>query len=273
MTPKACPYCGERKSKTLDRKYLVTTLNTCGHCQLQFRHPVDSVRYNRKFYQKAYKQADGMTTDLPDEEQLALLMAENFRGTTRDAQDKIADLTLVLGGAGGSVIDYGASWGYTTYQFQRAGFITQAYEISEPRAAFGKRLGVDIVTDEAELTGGVDAFYSSHVIEHLPQIKHMFLLARRLLSEEGLFVAYCPNGSEGFRRHAPDVFHRLWGRVHPNFLCQEFYKRAFRDVPYLIGSNNADRSEIGRWDGRSQLCLDTCGNELFVFAKIKEQQF
>lgn len=116
-------------------------------------------------------------------------------------------------------------------------------------------------------------FFSSHFIEHIPDIKHLFLLARRLLTEDGYFVAYCPNGSQEFKAKHPQIFHRFWGQAHPNYLSAGFYSKVFKDVPFLIGSDACGIEEIENWDGNSQKILNVSGYELFVIAKIKKQLF
>jgi hypothetical protein len=272
-SPKICPYCQNKSSIKADSKYIVTTLNECTNCHLLYRHPIDSVDYNRKFYQTDYEQHDGITTDIPGDEELQMLMASNFANSGKDYNNKIAILKKLLDHTLPSVIDYGANWGYTSYQFLKAGSDVQSYEISKPRARFGKMLGLDIKTSEKDLKGGVNVFFSSHVIEHVPDIKSMFLLANKLLTEDGFFVAYCPNGSADLKRTNPVLFHNFWGQVHPNCLSAEFFANVFKDVPYLIGSDAADTKQIEQWDQKTQSILDVTGNELFVFAKIKQQQF
>ena len=272
-TAKNCPYCSSSQSKVVDRKYIVTTLNKCSQCNLLFRHPLDTTNFNKKFYQEDYEQSDGITTDLPSDTELKSLMNKNFADSVKDFSNTINTLQANIIHPPAKIIDYGANWGYTSFQFRKAGFEVQSYEISVPRAKFGKKLGVDILTDESSLTSNADLFFNSHVIEHVPDIKHMFLLAQKLLKTEGYFVAYCPNGSAAYEAQHPEGFHRFWGQVHPNYLSADFFSKAFKDVPYLIGSNSSARSEIETWDGSSQQILNTSGNELFVFAKIKNQAF
>ena len=272
-SPKICPYCKSKSSKVVDSKYIVTTLNECAECNLMFRHPLDSVAFNHKFYQEDYEQHDGITTDLPSDAEIAQLIKTNFANSGKDYSDKISIIKKLVNPHPLSVVDYGANWGYTSYQFSQAGFQVQSYEISKPRAKFGKKLGLNILTNENELQEGISVFFNSHVIEHLPDIKNMFLLAQKLLDEDGYFVAYCPNGSAKLRSTNPALFHYFWGQVHPNCLSAEFFAKVFKDVPYLIGSENSNLSEIENWDKSSQKVLDVSGNELFVFAKIKNQNF
>ena len=88
------------------------------------------------------------------------------------------------------IIDYGSSWGYTTYQFKEAGHQVQGYEISRSRAGYGiKNLDVDICTDEKQLRKGNHIFFSSHVIEHHPDIASMIQSGQITISRWRLF--YC----------------------------------------------------------------------------------
>lgn len=68
------------------------------------------------------------------------------------------------------VLDFGANWGYGVWQLRQAGFSAIGYELSEPRAAYSTRLGVEIFTDWSEIQGRApfDVVFSSHVLEHTP---------------------------------------------------------------------------------------------------------
>ena len=272
LSPKICPYCSGSKNKIVDRKFIFTTLNQCEDCNLMFRHPIDTVKFNNKYYQNEYIQCDGITTDLPDEAKLKIMMDNNFRDSGKDYSEKINIIQALKPGPR-RIVDYGANWGYTSFQLMKAGFEVQAYEISKTRAQYGSKLGLEISTELGQLTGGVDVFFNSHVIEHLPEIKKMFLVAKELLNTEGLFVAYCPNGSDAFKRQNKERFHKFWGEVHPNYIDDKFLKQVFKDVPYIIGSNRSDIKEIKAWDMGSQTILDLTGDEIFVIAKIKHQEF
>lgn len=271
-TNKNCPYCGCEKSVCIDRKFLVTTLNECVNCNLYFRHPKDTIEFNQKFYQKNYEQKDNITTDLPDDNNLKKLIESNFKGTAKDYTDKIQFIKRIIDKEQPKVIDFGANWGYTSYQFKNDNWQVQSYEISQERALFGSKIGININTSLSQLVEGVDVFFNAHVIEHLPDIKNMFTLAQNLLNKDGLIVIYCPNGSDSFKKRKPMDFHRLWGQVHPNYLNDKFFKNVFKDVPFLIGSNSLDLQTIN-WDKKSQVVLDLSGDELFAIASIKLQNF
>lgn len=272
LTNKNCPYCGCEKSVCIDRKFLVTTLNECVNCNLYFRHPKDTIEFNQKFYQKNYEQKDNITTDLPGDNSLKKLIESNFKGTAKDYTDKIQFIKRIIDKEQPKVIDFGANWGYTSYQFKNDNWQVQSYEISQERALFGSKIGININTSLSQLVEGVDVFFNAHVIEHLPDIKNMFTLAQKLLNKDGLIVIYCPNGSESFQKRQPMDFHRLWGQVHPNYLNDKFFRNVFKDVPFLIGSNSLNLQTIN-WDKKSQVVADLSGDELFVIALIKSQSF
>lgn len=269
FTPVICPNCGASQTVKVDQKYLFTRLFECGHCHLQFRHPVDSNIFNNFFYQSDYVQKDGITTDLPTNEELEKLIQTRFEGSNKNISRVVKlfeqlgfDLSTV------KVVDYGCSWGYMAWQFKQVGIMAQGFEISRPRAEFGRRfLGVDIKTDCSKLTGCNDIVFSSHVIEHVPSIPDMISNARQLLKSEGLFIAESPNGSAAFRKASPGAFHQGWGLVHPNYLSERFYEFIFKENPFYITSIPFDVNHMEKWDGKSQVTFKTDGPQLLVIAK------
>jgi hypothetical protein len=264
-----CPYCKSGKGRKIDRKYLVTKLLECQVCHLYFRFPIDQANENESFYQTEYQESDKITTGLPDPDSLDKMKSEGFR-----AEDKNADRYLELfaklfpGKNNLRIIDYGSSWGYTSYQFKKAGHQVQGFEISLPRASFGiKNLEVDICSDEKLLRNENHIFFSSHVIEHHPDIASMVKLGKSLLVDGGYFIAFCPNGSQAFRQRNPEVFHRFWGKVHPNFLNAEFYKHIFEDQPYYIASSPIVAGKLHPLQFRDKVVEDLSGEELMVVVK------
>lgn len=165
---RTCPYCGSPSSGLIGKKKMVLELRRCNRCQLMYRWPKDTPRLNHRFYQQQYRQ--GITTDMPGGEALEKLKTSMFRGTEKDLSDKISILKTLL--PQGRVLDYGCSWGYGTFQLAAAGYDVFGFEISQPRAEFGRRhMGSTIISTEAspdELAGWFDAVFASHVLEHIP---------------------------------------------------------------------------------------------------------
>jgi hypothetical protein len=269
FTPVVCTNCGSRKVAIADKKYIVTKLYECQECFLQFRHPSDDKKFNEAFYQEDYAQEDGITTDLPTEEELRGMVSSDFAKSPKNVNGIVAlwqslfdDLSSV------KAVDYGSSWGYMSYQFKKRGISVQSFEISRPRARYGnKHLGLNIKSDIRELTRDNDLVYSSHVIEHVPSIAEMVNESKRLLKQNGLFVAESPNGSLGFRKEDPNGFHKGWGLVHPNYLSDKFYRTLFRSNPYFITSSPFDLDALRYWDGKSQVVHLTKGPQLLIVAK------
>ena len=263
--PRQCPYCGGSEFKVIDSKYIVTKLLKCTTCALQHRHPRDSKEYLDQFYQSEYSIDVAMMTALPTDTQLAVLKQELF-----PELPVYADYIKALPGVGNRVIDYGCSWGYNVYKMQQAGLDVQGYELSKPRAKFGEKLQLKIATQESDIRPDNDVFFSSHVIEHLPNIHAYIQLAASKLTKDGYFIAFCPNGSQEYREREPDIYHVNWGFLHPNFLDIEFAKYAFRNNPYLILTGDWDHapSAIAAWDGTSQKVDENkSGQELLIIAR------
>ncbi len=140
FSKKNCPSCWSDSYKVVDRKYKFTKLLECQECYLRYRHPLDTEKFNEKFYQKKYHQTDGITTDLPDENQLNNWIKTDFKDSNKSALLHIEIIKALLGDVRQKrILDYGASWGYTSWQFKTHGLLPFCYEISKHRAEFGKK--------------------------------------------------------------------------------------------------------------------------------------
>jgi 2-polyprenyl-3-methyl-5-hydroxy-6-metoxy-1,4-benzoquinol methylase len=264
-----CTFCGNSNCLEIDRKYLITKLFECQNCHLYFRYPVDRKETNAEFYQTAYQEQDKLTSELPDEATLNEIKGANFNLANRNA-GRFLDIfsKLFSGSEPLKIVDYGCSWGYLTYQFKEAGHQVQGYEISRSRASFGtKNLGIEILTNESDIKGENDIFFSSHVIEHHPDIAGMISLARSLVKPGGYFIAVSPNGSKEYRDKNENAFHHAWGKVHPNYLNADFYKFVFKDIPYYIGSSPFRLNNIIPIE-KSSFIDDLTGEELLIIAKF-----
>jgi SAM-dependent methyltransferase len=203
------------------------------------------------FYDVGYSEP-GLTTELPDEKQLSELLESEFKGTQKDFTYHLSILSALKVPAHGRVLDYGANWGYASWQFARAGFDVKSFEISKPRAAFGKKLRLTIHTDINEVGQGFDVVYSCHVLEHTPNPREVLLKQLSLVKPGGLVAAHTPHGSKGFRLNNYAVFHRVWGKVHPVLVTDGFVQRFAGSLPYIVTSD--DRPEnLANWDGVSQV--------------------
>jgi hypothetical protein len=270
FSQKKCPVCSSNHNRVVDTKYFVTRLLECYDCNILFRHPSDSPDFNKVFYQEDYKQKKCLVTTLPNEEELKKMVENNFVNTDRNADRVINTLKLLYPEKEFrflKMIDYGSSWGYISYQLIQKGIEVESFEISEPRAMFGNsRLQLNIKISENELTPGKDIFFSSHVIEHLPNPRLMIAKARELLKEDGFFLCFCPNGSEEYFKNNMKAFHSSWGLVHPFFLNKNFFLKQYSKNPYYIGSKiNPDG--IKKMLNNEQYVDNISGEELLIISR------
>ena len=230
---RTCPSCGSASYQRIDRKGFHELLR-CGRCFLLYRWPYETQEEMAHFYQRTYKQA-GLTTELPGPAALSDLIATGFRASEKDFSH-IVDLLETLSVSRGSrVLDFGANWGYGVWQLCQVGFSAIGYELSEPRAAYSTKLGVQVFTDWSEIQrrAPFDVVFSSHVLEHTPNPAQTLSRQLEVLSPNGWLIGSFPNGSDAFRKANPTAFRRLWGQVHPVMLNEDFIRHA------LPGSSTA----------------------------------
>jgi 2-polyprenyl-3-methyl-5-hydroxy-6-metoxy-1,4-benzoquinol methylase len=261
-------------SGVVDRKYLVTTLRRCERCRLLFRAPTTSPAEFTRFYQSLY--SEGFTTEMPSDHELRLLKESNFRNSGKDYSTYIDILTALGCRAGQSILDFGCSWGYGSWQFTRAGFDVTGFEISQSRCQYAKsQLGINAhsTIDAVVAQGKWDVFFSAHVLEHIPDVSQVIDFARRVVRPGGLFVSFTPNGSAACRSRSPESWRQIWGFVHPLFLDEEFYVATFGGERHVIDSSPFDLSAIKDWATKDDVpppstTVKTSGNELMIAVRL-----
>ncbi len=219
-----CPSCGSTETSLVRRKYLVTALWQCRECQLRFRVPKEGESASATFYQESY--SEGFTTDCPSDDALAVMRATRFEGLEKDFRRYIAVLGALGLKEGDSILDFGCSWGYGSWQLAAAGFRVFSYEISRPRAEYARRkMDCRMVESLEEFHEPIDCLFSAHVIEHLPKPDLIWETAGRLLGDNGSIVCICPNG-DPVREQAVGLgsYDQLWGKVHPLLITPQFLK-------------------------------------------------
>ncbi len=268
--PRKCPNCGSQSNSIIDQKYFVTKLLKCDACKLSFRFPTDTETFLNNFYQSEYKanysEETRLITDLPSDKELELLMKANFSSKRNHAPY----LYSLLKRYSASVLDYGCSWGYSVYHLKQAGFDAEGFEVSRPRAEFGKKIGVTIHYLKDSVGKDLDVVMSHHAIEHLPNISDFVKFSTARLKKDGIFMALCPNGSDEYRKREPEIFHVNWGFLHPNYLDISFATQLFQNNPYLIltGDWNYNMDVLAAWDGKSQRIGEKKdGKELLIITK------
>lgn len=245
----ACPSCGgtESRNKVIDRKYAVTQLRRCYRCGLMYRTPTIAADTMQKYYQRDY--AQGFTTEIPNREQLARLLASGFRGTEKDFTPRIAILNALGVKPGMRILDFGCSWGFGSWQFQKAGYQVVAFEISSPRCQFAREsLGLQAHSSLDDIAGTFDVVFSSHVLEHVPNPRAAILAQFERLRPGGVLIAFVPNGSLHYRAVNPLAWHRSWGLVHPHLIDEEFLAGLFnKEESLFISSSPYDLEVFRNW--------------------------
>jgi SAM-dependent methyltransferase len=205
---------------------------------LRYRFPSDSEVFNYQYYQDSYVQP-GLTTDLPAMDELSILMRTKFANTEKDFSmfNSILELASHHLERKLNILDYGANWGYTCYQFEQLPIVQAAYafELSQPRRAYGEKyLAINYVSDPRELKASVDVVFSSHVIEHMSNPAKFKEFADVVLKADGIIILTCPNGSDSARMRNLS-WSKLWGEVHPNYISDHFLLNLFADYNGMVG--------------------------------------
>jgi cyclopropane fatty-acyl-phospholipid synthase-like methyltransferase len=205
----SCPSCQSvGKKLPIKRKYAVTVLLECPDCGLRYRFPKMSEQESNRFYQADY--AQGFTTDMPSADELWRLKETRFAGTEKDYSAYLGLMNEAGISPGCSVLDFGCSWGYGTWQLMEAGYDVCAYEISKPRADYAARhLGCKMVSNPSEAR--VSCLFSADVIEHLPDPSSLWRLAEKVVEPNGRVVLFTSDGDG----HDNPNYHQLWGLPHP----------------------------------------------------------
>lgn len=257
---KTCPCCGSEDAEVVTRKFF-HSFSICRECGIGYRYPAEDETTMKNFYQKGYSQA-GLTTDLPSDKELRALLKTGFKGSPKDFTHAIEFFKVLGINPGSDVLDFGANWGYTSYQFKQAGYRATSYEISQPRAEFGSKLGLKIESDLAAISKVFDVVFSSHVLEHVPDPAAALKAQMARTRPGGFVVGITPNGSRARLNTHPKEYNGHWGKVHPVLLTDEFVADIAKEHPYFIGSTIRFPSSLD-WDRQGQTLADVTGAHLF----------
>jgi len=185
----------------------------------------------------------------------------SFKGTQKDYSVYINCLRSIPIRSGSTILDFGCSWGYGSWQLTQAGYTVYSCEISQPRAAYAaQKLNCDI-RDPRSLPEKVGCVFSAHVIEHLTNPRELWTLAREVLKPGGKVVTFCPNGSP-LREHDKN-YHKWWGQVHPLLISPEALKRMGQEFGFTARSYSSPYDLVKIAAGEEG---DQTGEELLVIA-------
>jgi 2-polyprenyl-3-methyl-5-hydroxy-6-metoxy-1,4-benzoquinol methylase len=273
--PRVCPYCGPFSGlKRIRRKKLVMDILQCDVCHLVFRWPTDTPEENDVYYQNEFA-GDTPQVILPTAEELQRFKNSNFLDSGLDITDKVLVLDALRPAS--RVLDFGCSWGYGTQQLKQRGFDAVGFEISRPRAVYGRaKLGLHIIDafdDLAKLpAGSFDIIFSNHVVEHLPDIAKSFATLARLLNRNGFVFHVLPNF---MGKKARAGYWLKWiGEDHPIAPAMPFFEisipRSGLATP-IFGSSPFDDQTAQALKGMLGVNLSTEGDELLVYAQKAAQ--
>jgi SAM-dependent methyltransferase len=257
-----CPACGERQTHLVKRKY-TTALYACPKCKLMLRTPKDDPQNSAFFYESEYQQ--GFTTDCPSPAALEELKNSRFAGTEKDYSMYISVLQTARVLPGMSVLDFGSSWGYGSWQLKQAGYDVYSCEIGQSRARYAETM-LDCKMISPDQRGiSFDCFFSAHVLEHLNNPREMWEMARKVVRPGGTAIIFLPNGNLS----RPNV-HKTWGKVHPLLIdsVAALNMARWAEFEAVTYTTPVDLGEVRRDLQSEQLA----GDELVIIARKQNER-
>jgi hypothetical protein len=205
----------------------------CSACRLVFRYPYDDPQRERRYYDRGY--SENVPTTVPSEGTLQRLLSAHFSGSQWDLADRLRAFQVLA--PRGFVLDFGASWGYGTWQMRQRGFEVVGFEVARRRAEFAREhLALSVFDDSVLLKGFIgehrlDAIFSNHVIEHLGStIAEAFSLFGSLLRPGGVMFHVLPNFTGKTARQG--AFLQWVGRDHPLAPDRDFFDAVLPDYGF-----------------------------------------
>lgn len=265
---KSCPSCSSDTAERVSSKGPYQLVR-CASCSLLYRWPYETAEELAKFYQTSYRQK-GLTTDLPDPPKLDELLKSNFKSSKKDFSRFVELFRVLKIPSSATILDFGANWGYGAYQFNRAGFRSIGFELSEPRAAFAEQLDVDVFTDWSRVIqhGPYDVVFSSHVLEHTPNPRDAIGNMVDVLSPGGFLISVFPNGSNEFQLSDSLNFNLLWGKVHPVMLDGPFLRKSLPIGPLALSAlNHVELNVLADWNQKDDFKGCLTSSELLMIWK------
>jgi 2-polyprenyl-3-methyl-5-hydroxy-6-metoxy-1,4-benzoquinol methylase len=234
-----CPFCKNSQTHLIHRKALVTSLRECPSCGLRFRVPKGNQQESSAFYQKRYK--EGFTTDCPSDKELKQLLDSDFAGIPKYLDSYLEVLKAAGLREGDALLDFGCSWGYGSWQMQKAGYKVYSYDVSKPRTTYAKtKLNCRVVERLRDIPEKVKCFFSAHVIEHLDNPNIIWKAAVEVLDPQGIMVCFCPNGEPSREQVVGSkMYHQAWNLKHPLLLTRKALAEMSRHYdfsPYVFSS-------------------------------------
>jgi SAM-dependent methyltransferase len=231
-----------------------------------YRWPKQTDQYNRIFYQFRYIRLASENMHLPEPAEAAELLATRFAGHITELGPK-ADIVNHLAPTG-KVCVYGANWGYEVAQLAAIGYDCCGFELSAPRADFGRnQLNVDVSSDldAVRAKGPFSLIYCSHTLEHLPDPRIGLDGFNRMCAPGGHLVLFVPNcGGAAAKEHGVK-----WGpfssSLHPLSYQADFFRKTLPKHGFEVLATSSDPYPPAGSPDYPGNSLD--GDELLVIAR------
>lgn len=214
-----CPYCSSYLYSFIQRKKLLIQVRKCRACGLIYRWPIDDLGKSYNFYKYGYKEHK---ITLPSLETLEMLLQKKFKCTEWDKTHRI-DFMRHLIECRGKLLDFGCSWGYSTYQYMSMGFDVWGLDISRKRVEFGRiNLGLNLCSGWEELENTYfDVIIADHTLEHLYNFRETLEEFKMHSKVGSKLIIFVPNGncSNGRRQD----LRPLIGEAHTMVFTMEWF--------------------------------------------------
>jgi 2-polyprenyl-3-methyl-5-hydroxy-6-metoxy-1,4-benzoquinol methylase len=270
--PRVCPYCGPSSPVSrMERKKLIMDILQCGKCRLIFRWPLDTAEDLDIHYETQFAE-ESPQVRLPEPSDLPTLIKSDFATIFGpDLGHKMSILKAVR--RHGRVLDYGCSWGYSSYLMRKNGYEVVGLEVAKSRAEYARKyLGITVIDTLAALdsvpAGSFDIVYTNNVLEHLPSIGDALASCARLLADDGIAMHVLPNFS-GRARRSGQWLHWI-GEDHPVAPTIEFFQTALPAAGlrrFKFATTPLDEDAIAAIMDPSRQSSQLDGDELLIVAQ------
>lgn len=221
-----CPYCLSRAYILMQRKRLIIEARKCQYCGLIYRWPVDLPQHHLSFYRKIYKKVEAPVAP-PKNDVLQQLIQQKFRGSSWDKTHRL-DFIRRLVECRGTLLDFGCSWGYGTYQYAALGFKVIGLEIDGNRVNYGRlHLGLDLHSEWKEFGDQTcfDVILADHTLEHLNNLGETFDKFKKHSKVGTKLIIFVPNGSGVAARRLGVKWGQFIGESHSVTFTMDWFSK------------------------------------------------
>jgi len=187
---KKCPHCGSSRLQRLAHKFIFISRYKCESCKVEFRYPlgINSSSTNYEF-------PPPKTEFEFSPHVVKKLKQTSFKGSKWDFETDVEIIRGILD-YNSTVLDFGCTFGPLLFKLSGYGYKAFGFEINMDRALEGAKFDNVIITKENDLQEFNDEFdlvHSSHVIEHIPDVKKTLMMFYGLLKTDGILFIRVPN--------------------------------------------------------------------------------